>query len=460
MKRTEKKRKQKKAVLVATLATAAVIVGGMTFAWYTSKDEVTNRLSASTDYGVSIVEDFTPETEWLPGQNVKKVAGAVNTGTVDAFVRMWLTGEMKLVKEDAGVSVNAFKALTLNPVEDATFTKVGLTKMSTEGSVNTYYKVLNNTAKTDGQSERVSLQTGELIHAGGNYTFKSNQGDGTTVINGTSFDGDGTKVELVDSESFTPTESGLFIFRRNYDLGTDGNVNKNNIEYSGYYYDGSDTYYALKTKNDGTVGNGVTGKASNVYIPGLTGLTGDEFKTAIGQVKVFSAKETTLHNDNFTWTYNEPSTAANSPFGTINPYFEIKQNDPADSTLKINVELQNIGDGTAADKWQPINDNNGKYTFYYTNDLESGTASNALVNAVQLDKGATQNDFIAFDFDLNVNLESVQVTKDQSGKESATPVAPTTGWVVDASENSNITAASGTATMDNAEIAKMTWAKM
>ena len=63
-----------------------------TFAWFTSQDEVTNRLSASANYGVTIAEDFTPPENWVPGQEINKDVGAVNTGNIDAFVRVWLEG--------------------------------------------------------------------------------------------------------------------------------------------------------------------------------------------------------------------------------------------------------------------------------------------------------------------------------------------------------------------------------
>jgi len=58
MKKTTKKSAKEKHVLIAALLVAAVTITGSTFAWFTSKDEVTNRLTASADYGVSIVEDF------------------------------------------------------------------------------------------------------------------------------------------------------------------------------------------------------------------------------------------------------------------------------------------------------------------------------------------------------------------------------------------------------------------
>ncbi|MBR1393054.1 MAG: BsaA family SipW-dependent biofilm matrix protein, partial [Ruminococcus sp.] len=77
-----------KRILIASLLVAATILAGSTFAWFTSKDEVTNRLTAAADYGVSIVEDFTPPEDWLPGQEINKDVSIVNTGNIDAYVRV------------------------------------------------------------------------------------------------------------------------------------------------------------------------------------------------------------------------------------------------------------------------------------------------------------------------------------------------------------------------------------
>ncbi|MBQ1464951.1 MAG: hypothetical protein IIZ18_09085, partial [Ruminococcus sp.] len=87
MANTKKKTAREKRVLVASLLVAAVMVGGSTFAWFTSRDEVTNRLSASAAYNVTIAETFTPPEEWVPGQEVNKDVFAVNTGNIDALVK-------------------------------------------------------------------------------------------------------------------------------------------------------------------------------------------------------------------------------------------------------------------------------------------------------------------------------------------------------------------------------------
>ena len=70
-----------------------------TFAWFTSKDEVTNRLTASSDYGVSIVESFVPPQNMIPGQQVNKDVYAVNTGSIGAFVKETVSGNLTYTYE-------------------------------------------------------------------------------------------------------------------------------------------------------------------------------------------------------------------------------------------------------------------------------------------------------------------------------------------------------------------------
>lgn len=435
----KKKTSREKRVLIASLCIAAAVMAGSTFAWFTSKDEVTNRLSANASYNVSVTEDFTPPEDWVPGQTIKKEAAAINTGNVDAFVRMWLTGDMKLVKGDDGVVYTTFKTTPLTDVTEAPYTTLKLTK---KDASNNYYRVLTD-------DERKALQSGELAYAGAAYNYTTNQSEsGTDYGDKTAYTTGQGAVKLVDSDSFTPGGAGLFIFRRNYDLAdATGNVDPTTAQFSGYYFDGTN-YYALKTANDSTVSSGVANKGKNVYIAELAGKSGAAFDTALADVKVYTAKENTLDNNDLIWTYNASPSAATSPFGTTNPYFAVSQSGGSD-TLKINIELDNIGDGTAADKWQKIGTGT---TFYYTDDVEAGETTNILVKNVQLDSGTTQEDFLAFDFDLNVNLESIQVTKDNAGNETADPVK--NGWA--ATTGSAVAGASGVATAA-ADLAMVTW---
>lgn len=76
-------------VLAASVILSLLIVVGGTFAWFTSYDEVVNKLTAVYNYGVSITEEFTAPENWLPGQEVNKDVQAVNTGNVDDVPDAW-----------------------------------------------------------------------------------------------------------------------------------------------------------------------------------------------------------------------------------------------------------------------------------------------------------------------------------------------------------------------------------
>ncbi|WP_026052877.1 BsaA family SipW-dependent biofilm matrix protein [Ruminococcus flavefaciens] len=104
--------KKDKKILIGALGVAAVIAAGSTFAWFTSSDEVTNRLTASADYGVSISESFTPPTEWLPGQEIKKEVAAVNTGNIAAYVRLDLKHALQGTQAGDGVAYSSSVATT------------------------------------------------------------------------------------------------------------------------------------------------------------------------------------------------------------------------------------------------------------------------------------------------------------------------------------------------------------
>ena len=104
-------KRNRKSVLIASCVLAGLIVAGSTFAWFTSRDEVVNKISASNEYNVVAQEDFTPPDNWIPGQTVKKEAGAVNTGNVPAFVKATVSGNIVLTQkaENMATSGTDFK---------------------------------------------------------------------------------------------------------------------------------------------------------------------------------------------------------------------------------------------------------------------------------------------------------------------------------------------------------------
>ena len=154
----KRKSAKERRVLIVALLLAALIVAGSTFAWYTSKDEVTNRLSASANYGVSIAESFHAPENWIPGQEINKDAAATNTGSVDAFVRMYLSGNMRLLKQsttgaNTNARVNTVSFASLQDVVDSNMLNVDLTKLDANGN---YFKTLD---KTQTRNPNTSVST-------------------------------------------------------------------------------------------------------------------------------------------------------------------------------------------------------------------------------------------------------------------------------------------------------------
>ena len=106
-------------------------------------------------------------------------------------------------------------------------------------------------------------------------------------------------------------------------------------------------------------------------------------------------------------------TALNNYNNALNTY------NTQDQKLVIYVNLADVVTTTGeADKWQllPVPANSttafadNTAVFYYTGILESGETSSKLIDSVELDKNTTQNMYKSFDFDLNMELKSAQIT--------------------------------------------------
>jgi len=440
------KSKSRRRVLRASCLLAALIVAGSSFAWFTSKDEVTNRLSASGDYDVTIAEDFTPPENWLPGQKVDKNVGAVNTGTIDAFVRMWLEGEMKVLNEKRDTQTfdesakkftdgtnetlttantvtaeGVISSVTRETDEDliaknltyyytptgstGIYNKVSLKELDKTNLYNNPNSPITPVSSPDGYTEVMALQAGgELVYVKNDgttfdFTFVPNQtlnivSAGTNATGGTRYDINGGKkytvkvgtapatvsgddIEVdntvdaetikvkdiatfykylggnIDTNTFKPKTTGLYIFKRNSDLQT---TTYEDSEYTGYYYvakadddTGADgKFFALQYENDGTStrSNYVLDKDTysitrddkgNVtFVPyrvngtrnGQTAVLvdGKHYDASTGKeitegswtantdpdikdksVTLYTAKTNVIENDKLKWTYNDDS---------------------------------------------------------------------------------------------------------------------------------------------------------
>ncbi len=458
-----------------------------TFAWFSSKDEVTNRLSASAAYDVSIAEDFQPPEDWIPGQTINKDVSAVNTGNVDAFVRMWLEGEMSIfnrTSQNDSVAILTGTSTPLTATTDEQYKNLGFTYYDANGN---YYKELstlqrknpdlNGTSNDEANNQPATFNEVQSMQAGGylascpdgaNYYFVLEQattieayaasdattktvidlkkgdivatkgatvtaGDGKTVA----YIDNGTKGISMDTSQFYPKTEGVYLFIGNVDLqlGNNGANTADDYEYSGYYYvpatggklitDG-EHYLALYTDRSTTGGSDRSDYTvpDNAVTPATLTEPGKDIVsvTPSENMKFYNAKETVVENSGLTWTYTAP-TGTEGVAGYVPAKLTATYNggtdDPSDD-IKIDVALANIG--IVGQTWTAKTTDGMTTTFYYNDDVEAGDSSAKLVDSVTLSKDTTQHAFIAFDFDLNVFLDSVQVTIDENGQEKTTPV--------------------------------------
>ncbi len=84
----EVKMKNKKLLIIAGLL-ALLALGAGTFAWFTSEDSVTNHFEGEiAGNDIQIVETFTPEENWTPGEGVAKKVSVANVSEYDALIRV------------------------------------------------------------------------------------------------------------------------------------------------------------------------------------------------------------------------------------------------------------------------------------------------------------------------------------------------------------------------------------
>lgn len=88
-------KKKLSALLLAGTLTAGVVGG--TFAWFTSKDTVTNQFATGgtndddKNTGIDIWEKFEKPTNVVPGTTTDKLVQVKNTSTYDQFIRVKIT---------------------------------------------------------------------------------------------------------------------------------------------------------------------------------------------------------------------------------------------------------------------------------------------------------------------------------------------------------------------------------
>jgi predicted ribosomally synthesized peptide with SipW-like signal peptide len=294
--------------VASTLLAALITVGG-TFAWFTSKDEVTNKLSATSEYDVTTLESFTPPPNWIPGQNVTKNVFATNTGNIDAYVRVTIDNSMELTTNfTSGVRLSdASTATTSGKLTIIDSAISGNTNTVTSGengnnvvSTDKYYPVgtvsgnlsLVELSKTGTDSSEVKLPdtastTDEVkaIQAGGRLIYAPGITSNTTNGEGVVHYENATMV----GTDYKPKKNGLYIFERDADVVYDSKNKKYvyTYEYSGYYYVAAEADSA-----DGATGGAGTYYAVN--IPQTTYTIGDDGSVTVTESSAIK-RSTTDH---------------------------------------------------------------------------------------------------------------------------------------------------------------------
>jgi len=399
-------------MLIASCVLAAMIVAGSTFAWFTSQDEVTNRLTASANYGVSIVEDFTPPIDWLPGQTINKDVSAVNTGNVDAYVRLGLLNDLKLTVAGTGAAVNNNNAYSLTDGEALVELQLNAVDAVDQGENNAVKKVPNSVSTLQAGGKLVWTPDGAV-----SPTNDQNQSAGDDVANAAD-DYDG-------NDQFKPTKTGLYIFRR-----TDKD---DTIKYSGYFYDkDNDKYYALVTDEN------------SVNIAGATITETNEIVSEVSGVKLATTKEVTVANTSNTaditaaWYSSDlgnTDTSVDAGASTAK-WIQLTYTAVTGKPIKLDIAL----DSDWATNWTyvqgneaPIDNNNDIGYFYYNKVLVAGNTTEKLVDSVTIDSTVTQGAYNEMTYDLTVVLDSVQITKSEDQAEFTNDSI--TNWVTAATVN-------------------------
>ena len=232
----------------------------------------------------------------LPGQNVNKDVYAVNTGTIEAFVKENVTGVLNYTYES---KVNTWDAdcveLTLEQaaaIEGATtqdgfktmeaggylaWTNAGAKAASDSYSVGTDSATVENVtldATLDGTNNPKTFTA--KVTVGSDVFYAENSDDGATLytVDGSNVYSDASKTlkkstsAAVDAptpgplysgrtqditDPWYPTTEGVYIFRRSikHDMTQNNNHPADDaFTYAGYYYDGNGKYYKIVLGSD------------------------------------------------------------------------------------------------------------------------------------------------------------------------------------------------------------------
>lgn len=354
-------KKNRRGTLIASCVLAALIVGGSTFAWFTSKDEVVNKISATSNYNVVAVEDFTPPSNWTPGQEVDKDVRVTNTGNVDAFVRASISGDLVLTRITSSAVANG------DTLENA----IELSKTPTS-------QANPDTPATSKDQVRAKQAGSRLVYSADTNYGAAEYNKGELESNGVTLStNDNNTFVTVDTapnaNDFEPTNTGYYIFARSTTETGDNGVKVSKIVYDGYYFvKDTNKYYDIEV---------------------TTPSNDDPYKITAK----LRQKETVLIDDSkLTYTVSTDNK-------TLTATYDGNTSDNTADDIIIDIALDNIND------WTRDSDNK---TYYYNAILGAGQTTNDFITSVTLNKDVTKDAFLAMDYNLKVTVDSVQVSDD------------------------------------------------
>ena len=427
-----KKNKRKRKVLAVSCIFAALIVAGSTFAWFTSKDEVTNRLTATANYGVSLAEDFTPPEDWTPGQEINKDVTAVNTGNVEAFVRLALLDDAKLKVKGTSITRPA-DAAAASSADKSSW--VELKKTASTANTPSGGNPVDNTA-----NEVLPLQSGgTLVVAASSPVSPSDNNN-------------------VSSKDYKPSKTGVYIFKRTVYEGTStAPVTK----YSGYYYvasgangaddaagsEGNGTFYALETEPGTAYIANIDSDAVQESATGVVTIKAG----GLDNVKIATTKEVTISNvatsgdPAFTIAWmkdNTTAAAADKSDAKIIRLTYVGDNVGTDDDVIIDINLAtdwntNWTFKAVTNAEKEVDAINDTGYFFYNKLLAPGATTEKVIDSVTLNGAVTQEAFKEMVYDLTVVLDSIQITPDEANSDtSIVSGVNNAGWGATAAYNS------------------------
>jgi alternate signal-mediated exported protein len=398
MKKSEAKKRKKKVMLIATLSTAAIIVGGLTFAWYTSRDSVTNTFKTSGSLKTVVVENFTPPTNWQPGVTTDKVVQVTNTGTIDAYTRVKLDEVLTYYEKTGELALDGSSTVADYVGDKMTYPYIRVDAEAIEKTVKDWNDAVAEANKT------TTTATSDLTQSGGTTGTTSEGTDNDDTASSTestaeSTDNNNKYVKLTADELKTlgleNYSSNLVIYRKAstaYSKNSSGEVVENgiNYEYLGYY----DTGYVESNVSDEETGKKKICYELNITVPNLT-----DTQSSDGSYNQ-------LTNIDHVASTKISCSLSKANLVTISTNSET--DDPnKNKNISDFIELEFNTEGASGESdWYY---DNGYY--YYRGILASGQSTSPLLKAVRF-KEDVGNGMTNLTYNLTVVSDSTQATKE------------------------------------------------